>query len=244
MYLAPDESRIARAGELIILPAGVRHKVDVTAPRELRRWAHINYFILGRLELFSLLTIPPVIPKRCGEAVGDAIQAWLASMSHLNHNPVELNARRNEFGFKVLGLLAPFCPLKAGMLAIISQVRRIQPVIEYIHQHYHQPIKRDDLARIACLSTAQFHCLFKQGTGLTPMDFVRQARMRHAQKLLITTGDPAKSIAGQCGYADEFLFSKTFKRCCGFSPRQYRSSVHELRAEQLFSSSPGSLRKA
>jgi len=231
MYLSSDERRVAHEGELIVLPAGVRHKVDVATPRELRRWAHINYFILGRLDLFALLTIPPVIPKKCGEAVGDVIQAWLESISHFNRNPVELNAKRNEFGFKVLGLLAPVCLLKAGMHAIISQAHRLQTVIEYIHQHYHQPIRRNDLARIACLSAAQFHYLFKQSTGLTPMDFVRQARIRHAQELLITTGDPVKNIAGQCGYADEFSFSKTFKRCCGFSPRQYRLSVPELRIE-------------
>lgn len=231
MYLSSDESRVANKGELIVLPAGVRHKVDVTTPREMRRWAHINYFILAHLDLFSLLTIPPVIPKKRGEAVGDAIQAWLESISHFNRNPVELNAKRNEFGFQVLGLLAPVCPFKTGFHEKISQARRLQPVIEYIHQHYHQPVRRDALARIAGLSPAQFHYLFKQITGLTPMGFVRQARVRHAQELLITTEDPVKSIAGQCGYADEFLFSKTFKRCCGFSPRQYRLSVHELRTE-------------
>lgn len=243
MHLSSAESRVAREGELIVLPAGVRHKVDVTTPRELRLWAHINYFILGRLDLFSLLTIPPVIPKKRGDAVGNTIQAWLESSHHSNRNPVELNAKRNEFGFQVLGLLAPVCPLKAGMHEIISQAHRLQAVIEYIHQHYHQPIRRDDLARIACLSTAQFHCLFKQSTGLTPMDFVRHARIRHAQELLITTGDPVKSIAGQCGYEDEFLFSKTFKRRCGFSPRQYRLSVHELRTESSFSSIPSPLRE-
>lgn len=243
MYLSSNESRAARDGELIVLPAGVRHKVDVTTPRELRRWAHINYFIIGHLDLFSLLTIPTVIPKKRGDAVGDTIQAWLESIHHFNRNPVELNAKRNEFGFQILGLLVPVCPLKAGMHEIISQTHRLQTVIEYIHQHYHQSIRRDDLARRAGLSAAQFHYLFKQITGLTPIDFVRRARIRHAQELLITTGDSVKSIAGQCGYEDEFLFSKIFKRCCGFSPRQYRLSVHELRTEQSFSSIPSPLRE-
>lgn len=43
MYLPSGESIIAREGELIVLPAGVRHKVDVATPWELRRWAHVNY---------------------------------------------------------------------------------------------------------------------------------------------------------------------------------------------------------
>ncbi|MBU0715982.1 MAG: helix-turn-helix transcriptional regulator [Verrucomicrobia bacterium] len=77
-----------------------------------------------------------------------------------------------------------------------------------------------------------FRCLFKQITGLTPIDFVRNARIRHAQELLITTGDQVKSIAGQCGYEDEFLFSKNFKRCCGFSPRQHRFRLQELRSKR------------
>lgn len=238
MYLPSGANICAHKGELIVLPAGVRHKVDVAAPRELRRWAHVNYFILGRLDLFSLLTIPPVISKKTGEAVGDLIQVWLEATRHVNEYPVLLNARRNEFGFRVLSMLARVCPLKVGVAERIHQAQRLQTVTEYIHQHYHQPLKRDDLARMAGLSAAQFHCLFKEITGFAPIDFVRQARMRHAQELLITTAEPVKSIAGQCGYEDEYVFSKSFKRCCGFSPRQYRFSLRELRTERPLPSVP------
>ena len=232
MYLPSGEKICARAGELIVLPAGVRHKVDVASPQELRRWAHINYFMLGRLDLFSLLTIPPVISKKTGEAVGDLIQVWLESARNVNEHPVLLNAKRIEFGFRMLSILARVCPLKVGVAEKIHQAQRLRTVTEYIHQHYHEPLRRNDLARMAGLSTAQFHCLFKQITGFTPIDFVRHARIRHAQELLITTEEPVKNIAGQCGYEDEYVFSKSFKQCCGFSPRQYRFSLRELRTER------------
>ncbi|MFA7158740.1 MAG: AraC family transcriptional regulator [Kiritimatiellia bacterium] len=238
MYLPSGEKICARAGELIVLPAGARHKVDVASPRELRRWAHVNYFILGRLDLFSLMTIPPVISKKTGEAVGDLIRDWLESTRRDSEGSVLLNARRNGFGFRVLGLLAGVCPLKVGAEKRIHQAQQLRAVIEYTHQHYHEPLRRDDLARMAGLSSAQFHCLFKEITGFTPIDFVRHARIRHAQELLITTGEPVKIIAAQCGYEDEYVFSKSFKRCCGFSPRQYRFSLRELRTEHQ-PASPG-----
>ena len=238
MYLPSGEKICARTGELIVLPAGARHKVDVASPLELRRWAHVNYFMLGRLDLFSLMTIPPVISKKTGEAVGDLIQDWLESTRRASEDPVLLNARRNEFGFRVLGLLAGVCPVKVGVEKRIRQAQQLRAVTEYIHQHYHEPLRRDDLARMAGLSSAQFHCLFKEITGFTPIDFVRHARIRHAQELLITTWEPVKFIAARCGYEDEYVFSKSFKRCCGFSPRQYRFSLRELRTERQ-PASPG-----
>lgn len=97
----------ARPGELVALPAGVRHSVEVTSQREVRHWAHIHYFLLNTLDLFSLYEVPVLVPRSIGEPVGEAIQAWVRDSPRWTGEPLLLAARQGEFGLRLLALLAP-----------------------------------------------------------------------------------------------------------------------------------------
>jgi AraC-like DNA-binding protein len=230
IHLAGDVRHEARTGEMILLAAGTLHKVDVVAPREVRRWCHVNYFILSSLDLFSLVKAPVLVGRKVGKAVGDLIQEWLEQDSKLRHDPLLLNAQRNQFGFRLLGLLAQVCRLNPDARERFESARQLRPVIQHMHSHFDSKLGRDDLAERAFLSPAQFHCVFKQMTGSAPMEYLRRIRIRHAQQLLITTSQSVSEIAGHCGYDDQFVFSKLFKRVCGLSPREYRQRTEELRA--------------
>jgi len=230
MHLRDAKALETRPGEIMLLPAGVLHKVDVATPHETRRWAHINYFVLNGVDLFSLLDIPPKLARAPGIAIGDAIEAWLEEESRADRaKPVLLNARRQEFGFRLLSMLAPFCKLKPGAQKTLERARDLQPVIDHMQRHLDQELMRDDLAKLASLSPAQFHCVFKAATGASPMDYLRRLRMRRAQQQLMLTNLQVGDIAAACGYADPFVFSKAFKREVGQSPQSYRQSMQVLR---------------
>ncbi|MGH7145394.1 MAG: AraC family ligand binding domain-containing protein, partial [Planctomycetota bacterium] len=67
---APVEAQV---GDLILLPAGVRHKVDVIGGAETRRWVHVHYSLVDRLDLTDGLTLPRRIPPPSGAQVGARI---------------------------------------------------------------------------------------------------------------------------------------------------------------------------
>lgn len=79
-----------------------------------------------------------------------------------------------------------------------------------------------ELSDTANISESQLFRRFKQGTGQSPMAWLRQERMVAAQYLLRATDQAVGEIAQQCGYADPFHFSRDFKRLVGVSPRDFR----------------------
>jgi AraC-like DNA-binding protein len=230
IFLKRGRSVLARTGEMVVLPAGVRHKVDVVGESEVRRWAHVNYFLLEGLDLFSFFDAPLVCGKGIGAQAGDLIQAWVESEERrAGAASLERAAAVNGFGFQLLGLLAPHCRLKSVLGEQVEGLNRLGPVIEHIRRNFRQPLYRDELARMAFLSPTQFHLAFRRATGTSPIKFAEGIRLRRAQQLLITTGRKMADIARECGYADPYAFSKFFKRSCGHSPSEYRLSTADVR---------------
>jgi AraC-like DNA-binding protein len=231
MYLASGGALRVATGELMVLPAGILHRVDLATPTAVTRWAHVNYFVLHNLDLFSLLEVPPVLPRRLGTKVGDTIEEWVGAEAG-GGGAVLRNARRNAFGYRLLALLSGACRLRPDAERSLSDITAIRPVVEHMNRHLEGPLDRDELAGVAGMSRAQFHRVFLQATGSSPVRFLRSIRMRLAQQLLISSGAPVKTVAQRCGYEDVFVFSKTFKRDCGLSPSVYRLRTGELRADR------------
>lgn len=212
----------AAPGELIVLPAGVRHKVDVASASEVRQWAHVNYFIQGDVDLFSILEIPVWVGADIGRAVGEVIRNWVSEQHLLADDPLRRVVDQHAFALRLLALVTPLCRAKSDAGERIAGRRRLNPVIQHMQQHLAQPLRRNDLARLSGLSPAQFHVVFSAIMQTTPMDYLRTLRLRQAQRLLLTTAAPVKEIAVQSGYEDPFVFCKFFKRACGLSPSEYR----------------------
>ena len=59
--------------------------------------------------------------------------------------------------------------------------------------------------------------------GVTPADFFKEARIKHACKLLTSTSSTLAEIALACGFSDPKYFSKCFKASTGKTPTEYRS---------------------
>jgi iron complex transport system substrate-binding protein len=65
---------------------------------------------------------------------------------------------------------------------------------------------------------------FRQATGLPPHDYLLQARIAEARRLLGETDLPTKVIAQKLGYRDVYFFSRQFCQLAGVPPASYRKS--------------------
>ena len=81
------------------------------------------------------------------------------------------------------------------------------------------------LARQVSLSASRFAHLFVEVTGRTPMQTVREARLRHAAQLLEVTNLSVSQIAAGCGFESPFHFSRLFSQRYGSSPRGFRGAL-------------------
>jgi AraC-like DNA-binding protein len=213
----------ADPGELLVLPAGTRHKVDVVSDAETRQWAHVNYFLLDNVDLFNFLEVPVLVKNDIGVETGGVIREWVQSQTQYQGNPLLLAVKQHEFALRLLALLIPACRWKSDAQEKLDGLRRLNPVIQYMQQHLGESMNRNDLARMCGLSPAQFHVVFSAIMHSTPMDYLRKIRLRHAQRLLIMTSDPVQEVGILSGYEDPFVFCKFFKRACGLSPSEYRN---------------------
>lgn len=78
-------------------------------------------------------------------------------------------------------------------------------------------------ARVA-LSPSRLAHLFSAQTGRTPMRALRDARMRHAARLLEATDLPVGSVAAASGFVSAFHFSRVFRERFGVPPGGYRQN--------------------
>ncbi|MFF8814786.1 helix-turn-helix domain-containing protein [Streptomyces pactum] len=78
------------------------------------------------------------------------------------------------------------------------------------------------LAAAVSLSPSRFAHLFARQTGVTPMRALREARLRHAARLLRTTGLDVARTAAASGFASPFHFSRVFRARYGVSPARFR----------------------
>lgn len=79
-----------------------------------------------------------------------------------------------------------------------------------------------DMAEATATSRSGLNRKMKSIIGVTPADFLREARIKRACQLLRTTDAPVADIAYRCGFTDPKYFSKSFKLSQGVTPSEYR----------------------
>ncbi len=103
--------------------------------------------------------------------------------------------------------------------------RRRKELVEICKNIDYAPGRRWSVSGLAAevgLCRTQFYRLFRQQTGLSPQQYVVEARMNHARSLLRESDLSIGEIAETAGYPDTHFFSRLFRRHHGKSPSRYR----------------------
>lgn len=93
---------------------------------------------------------------------------------------------------------------------------------EYIDSNLKQKISLNKLASIVNLSPTYFHKIFTDTLGITPTEYITNARINTAKELLVKTNLPVYEIAIECGYDNIPYFSYIFKNRTGVAPGEFR----------------------
>ncbi|MEI8140232.1 MAG: AraC family transcriptional regulator [bacterium] len=140
--------------------------------------------------------------------------------------PPELETAANSLLRGLLIKLTHDTPLIPGPQAAEEPVawRRFTA---HIQEHLHDLGGVNRLAEKAGYTRSHFSRLFKTQTGLSPRQYVINARVVLAKELLRGTTLSVSEVAKRAGYGDIFLFSRQFKRTAGLTPSAYRSRARE-----------------
>lgn len=100
----------------------------------------------------------------------------------------------------------------------------MEQTIEHIRQHYMEPLTLESLAEQHGIKGKYFSHLFQKYTGIGPIHYLIEYRMKVAYELLVTTPFAVRDIARNVGYSDAYYFSRLFKKHYGMSPTSLKRS--------------------
>ena len=103
--------------------------------------------------------------------------------------------------------------------------RRIELIISKIKAETAAPWDTPTLAALVNLSPSRFRHLFKQETGTSPAQYLRDFRLRKAEKMLRTTFLTVKQVLKQVGIASNTHFVRDFRKMFGMTPTTYRRTI-------------------
>ena len=102
----------------------------------------------------------------------------------------------------------------------------IQEILDYINNHYTQPIRMENLARSFGVSVSWLSHEFARFTNRSVYDYVLYRRVMLARQQILGTAS-LNDIAYQCGFNDYSNFLRSFTKVVGMSPSQYRKSLKQ-----------------
>ena len=93
--------------------------------------------------------------------------------------------------------------------------------IEYIKNHFDEPISLSEIARRSAMSKSCFCKLFSSITGTSFKHYLNSCRVNHAAELL-KAGEKVSTVSTLCGYDDFSTFYRNFIKIMDIPPAQYQ----------------------
>lgn len=111
----------------------------------------------------------------------------------------------------------------------LRDAERIKKMVDFVRFHVDEPITTEQIARSAAVSVSECLRCFHRMLGLTPKEYLRQHRVRHAATLLEQTDKSVSQIGAECGFEDMSYFARIFRAEKGCTPTQYREHQKKSR---------------
>lgn len=92
----------------------------------------------------------------------------------------------------------------------------------YMEQHYMDNITVEKLANLGYMSKTSFNRHFKKETGVTPIEYLIEVRIKMAKLMLKRKENQMTDIAMRCGFGSSAHFSSCFQKNVGLTPSEYR----------------------
>lgn len=232
-YVGPELIELKK-GDMMFLNMNAIHRYDYSQDADMEIIAFAPEFIAPRESLiFRNLVQPFIISElKCvritggqkqRKALGEALDSLLREKDNGELHELKLHIETCRLWQSFLEHFSTwFSSGEEG--TNLNSWQRLQTMLAFIHDHYGDSIRLEDIADSAGISKSEVLRCFRGMIRTTPMDYVTTYRIRRACHMLETSSHSITYIAEESGFSDPGYFSKTFKRRVGVSPKEYRKS--------------------
>src|SRR5271170_370696 len=107
---------------------------------------------------------------------------------------------------------------------------RVVRAIEWLKQHYSDPLRIEELADAVHLSPSALHHRFKAVTAMSPLQYQKHLRLHEARRLMFADGIECATAGHRVGYESPSQFSREYRRLFGAPPRSEIAHLREAGA--------------
>ncbi|TAM60352.1 AraC family transcriptional regulator [bacterium] len=221
--------RRAAPGEVLVIPAGVRHAHgDSTRGATWSLRFELDMVDGSVRHLFSTCALAAAARRR--HLVPEPERPrWRQRFSYL------LNELRRDDADEgvVRGLLRSLLQDAARLgengtdARPAAQHTVLSAVFRYIDENFTRPIGLEDVARAVTLSPSYLTDMVRRHTGRPVHRWITDRRLRAARVLLAETDATVAEIAAKSGFNDTRNFCRRFRSATGRPPRDWRAAVRE-----------------
>lgn len=125
---------------------------------------------------------------------------------------------------QVLGLILAETYMREKTHDKMGQNRHVTEIIKYMSEHMEENLTLEELSEKFQLSKSYISAAFTKYTQHSPIDFLIKMKMGEACKLLKNSDIYVYEVAQRVGFADQYYFSRVFKKEVGISPKEYKEN--------------------
>ena len=123
---------------------------------------------------------------------------------------------------KLTELLTELGRLLQAKNETVSDARKLEASLFYIHTNFSSSISVGELAQIEHLSESRYRTVFGAVMGQSPLSYLTELRMQTACDLLRRSSLGIGQVAEAVGYPDGRYFARLFRKQYGMTPGEYR----------------------
>lgn len=167
---------------------------------------------------------------------GDELLDAVVRMLRLLENPRDADVLAPLIEQEILWRLitGPHGPTVRQIGVADSDLTHVSRAIGWIRDNSAEPMRVEDLARLAGMSVSAFHRQFRSVTAMSPLQFQKRIRLQTARTMLSAHPGDVAGIGHSVGYDSPSQFNREYRRLFGLPPGQdaarLRGGVSDLAA--------------
>lgn len=232
---AGETLRVLSAGQALFLGPGALHDLRSSVPGSSIRSVVFAPRLLGSVDGLIWQKYLAVLQETPfpggifldgsqpwhGEAIAAFGDAWDAEEQEPDGHELLVREGLSRMCFLLASHLpAPAAPSEREQ----RSDQRVKTMLQFIQEHFGEPITMGDIAHSAGVSERECLRCFRQVIGVPPVHYLRQLRVQRAAHLLRHSKETVTAIALACGFDDPAYFTRVFREQMGLTPREYRKN--------------------
>jgi xylan 1,4-beta-xylosidase len=128
--------------------------------------------------------------------------------------------------FQIAQYARPFIR-KEAETASIKYNDVVTRAVQFLNEHYAEPVSRTVLARYCSISVSRLSHLFTEIMGMSLAQYRTRVRVNFAVEKIKTTSKKLYAIAQECGFGSESQLREAFVKTIGITPGSLRKDTAE-----------------